>query len=344
MIQELKKYFNIKNPTFQFSIFLVLFVLASFIDLMIFETTPGLRINYLLAILVTYTITELFWVWNYYSKKIPNLNYLHLGITASILFLLIHPTAPWWMFAIGISLALFFKSMFRYKGQPIFNPAALGVLMTYLVSLPLVNNGILRYPALESWWGADLLFSFAQRLPILWIVPIVLFGGIFVLAKRFNKQLHGIVFFVTYLVFYLVYALFIKNIPLAPWQFFIGTITSSYVFMAFVMVVEPKTSPIIKNQQIWLGIVGGIILFISTNVLPEYVPGAGILGLSTTALLVLNLITFIVKNHRNLMGQKTVVAAPAPAKPGAYTAALKVEPTIKQTSQPVNSTGIPVKK
>ena len=173
MIQELKKYFNIKNPTFQFSVFLLLFLLSSFIDVMIYETTPGLRLNYVLSLLSVFFVSEGFWIWNYYSKKIPNLNYLHLGITASIIYLLIHPTAPWWIYAIATALAIMFKSLFRYKGQPIFNPAALGVLMAYLVSLPLAANGLLKYPAYESWWGADLNFSFANQIPVLWILPII---------------------------------------------------------------------------------------------------------------------------------------------------------------------------
>ncbi len=299
MIQELKKYCNWKNPTFLFCVGLVSFLTVSFIDLMIFETTPGLRLNYFLALVSAFAVGKGFWIWNFYSKRTPNLNFLHVEITTAIIFLLIHPTAPWWIFPLTVAVAMFFKSMIRYKGQPIFNPAAFGVYMTYLISLVLVGIGILRYPAIESWWGADFLFTFAEKMPVLWTVSIFFIFFFIFSAHRFRKLEHASIYYLTYIGAYMIYAVFFQNISLEPIPFIISFFTSSYVFLAFIMVAEPKTSPVLPNHQIWLGIVGGILLFLCTNIISDTFTGVGYLTVTTFPLIVLNLITFYVKNHNN---------------------------------------------
>lgn len=303
MIQELKKYFNLKNTTFQFSLLLFALMIASVVDLMIYEINQAMRLHYIIAISTTYIVSFGYWVINFYTKKFSNLNFLHVGITATIVFLLIHPTAPWWVFGLAVGASLVFKSLFRYKGQPIFNPAAMGVYMTYLISLSLVNLGLLRYPAIESWWGGDLLFTFAEKYPIFWIIPMVLFAGLVYYADRFRKLVHGVIYFVTYLILYVLYTVVLKGTELLVPQFIMATFTSSYIFLTFVMVTEPKTSPILKNQQIWLGIVGGSILFLCTNIIPENTQGLGMFSVTSFALLLLNLVTFFVKNKRMFQSQ-----------------------------------------
>jgi hypothetical protein len=285
MIQELKKYFNWKNPTFLFTFALLSFLTISFIDLMIYETTPGLRINYFLSLLASFAVGKCFWIWNFYSKKIPNLNLLHIEITTGIIFLLIHPTAPWWLFALTVGIALISKSLIRFKGQPIFNPAAFGIYMTYLISLVLVKIGALRYPAIESWWGADFLFTFAERMPVFWVVSLFFIIFFIISANRFRKLEHATIYYLTYTGAYLLYAVFLKNIPLEPIPFIISFFTSSYVFLAFVMVVEPKTSPILPKQQFWLGIVGGLLLFVCTIGISDTFSGVGFLTVTTFPLL-----------------------------------------------------------
>jgi hypothetical protein len=73
------------------------------------------------------------------------------------------------------------------------------------------------------------------------------------------------------------------------------------------MVTEPKTSPVMKNQQVWLGITGGIILFVFSNIIPDYFSFLNVEIPVVSALLVLNFITYFVK--KRAMRQPVPVAA-----------------------------------
>ncbi len=333
MIQELKKYCNWKNPTSLFCIGLLSFLTVSVIDLMVYETTPGLRMNYVLALVSAFVVGKGFWIWNYYSKKIPNLNFLHVEITTAITFLLVHPTAPWWVFPLTVAVALFFKSLLRYKGQPIFNPAAFGVYMSYLLSLALVGMGFLRFPAIESWWGADFLFTFAEKMPLLWMLSIFFIMFFIFSASRFRKLEHAAIYYLTYVGGYMIYAVFIRNVALEPIPFLISFFTSSYVFLAFIMVAEPKTSPVLPKHQVWLGVVGGLLLLLCTNIISDNFTGVGYLTVSTFPLLLLNLITFYVKNHRSLAGGTPVpTTSPVAATPGSSTNTTQSIPPVTGTT------------
>lgn len=294
MLNDIKKLLTWKNITFRFALLLVVVLLLSFFDLIWFAADTSERMRDMVNLIVLFMVSEGFFVLNYYVFKLKNVNYLHLGITASIIFLVVHPTTPWFMYVIVMVLALVAKFTIRYKGAPVFNPAAMGIVLGYIVSVILVKTGMLQETLFESWWGSDLQFSFYRYLPVLWVISPLLLAGFIYFAKRFNKLNHALSFYLTYIVISFLY-LQVKGVPVDWKTYILNIFTGSFVFLAFVMVTEPKTSPIMKPQQIWLGIAGGIILFVYSNLIPDYAPALNSEVPTVAALLTLNLLTFIVK-------------------------------------------------
>lgn len=313
MINDIKKYLNWKNPTFQFAILLVVVVCLSFLDLIWFASNNDERIRDVVNLLSVFVITEGFYVLNYYFFKIKNLNYLHLGITGCIIFLVVHPTSPWYMFMAVTLFAIVGKTFIRDRGAPIFNPAALGIGLGYLLSLVLFKAGMLRETLFESWWGADLQFTFFKFSPVLWVISFVILGLFVYYCKRFNKLNHALAFYFTYIGLSFLYFQ-VKGVPVIWMTYLLNIFTGSFIFLAFVMVSEPKTSPVLKNQQVWLGITGGVILFIFSNIIPEYLPAFNVEIPTIAALLLLNYVTYVVKSN-GMRPTAPAVAATKPSSP-----------------------------
>ena len=296
MINDIKKMLTWNNVTFRFAILLVVVLSLSFIDLIWFASTDAERIHDTINLVVLFAVSEGFYILNYYFIKLKNVNYLHLGITASIIFLLVHPTTPWFMYVVVMVLALLGKFLIRYKGAPVFNPAALGIALGYVVSVGFVKLGILKETLFESWWGADLQFTFYKFAPVLWVISVLLLASLIYFAKRYNKLNHAVSYYVAYIIITFLY-LQVKGVPVTWSTYLLNIFTSSFIFLAFVMVSEPKTSPILKNQQVWLGILGAIFLFITNNFIPDYFPLLNVEIPTVLALLLLNGVTFLVKSR-----------------------------------------------
>ncbi len=149
-------------------------------------------------------------------------------ITGLILALIVGPVSIFKfdsvLLLISISfLAMASKYLIAYKGQHIFNPAAFAVF----IGAVLIGSG-------ASWWiGSMYLF------------PIILFGGILILSKLERYSLVG-----SFLFFYLV-ALFLYGVTLASVQSLL--LYSPLLFFAFVMLVEPRTTPKSKTKIILFG-------------------------------------------------------------------------------------------
>lgn len=306
MIKDILKLMNWKNITFQFSILLVVVLCLSFFDVIWFANDNFERVNDVINLVVLFAVSEGFYVLNYYFFKLKNVNYLHLGITASIIFLVVHTTTPWFMYIVVMVMALLGKFLIRGKSGPVFNPAALGIALGYVVSVVLVKMGLLQETLFESWWGSDLQFTFYKYLPVLWVLSAGLLFGFLYYAKRFNKLNHGLAYYLTYMIISFLY-LQVKGIPISWNTYLLNLFTGSFIFLSFVMVTEPKTSPVMKNQQVWLGITGGIILFVFSNIIPDYFSFLNVEIPVVSALLVLNFITYFVKTRA--MRQPVPVAA-----------------------------------
>lgn len=169
----------------------------------------------------------------------------HRFITSSILFLLFYLDAPWYLF-LGLGLtAELLQRLIRFPTGPSMNPAALTALLASLIGF---------YPL---WWGA----SFSPRLPLIKDgISIAVFLTIPIagyVAHTYKKLPAAFAFLVSFGLFYL---LIVQQNPLFL------LIEGTLIFFAFVMVVEPKTSPVLRNQQLLYGATIGLLSAIANKI------------------------------------------------------------------------------
>lgn len=183
----------------------------------------------------------------------------NLLISLVILLLLADQGGPLLMIlALGLVTAII-KTVVRLHHQPIFNPAAAGLLAMSFLGLT------------TTWWGV----SFSPRLPfygmsvtMLVIVPL----GLWIVYKY--KKWPTLV--MTTLVFSAGYFLLRGTVPLRA--LFEGT----FAFFLFFMATEPKTTPLLDWQEwIYGGLLGGLLVAL---------PLLGVSNSYLVALLTLNLL------------------------------------------------------
>ncbi len=167
-------------------------------------------------------------------------------VTGVIAFLLMNPALVLnietllWSF-LGAVLVILAKLGPKFKGQLIFNPAALGLLILTTL-LFLFYGGEALLPTFVSWWGTD----YASPYPLLFLLPLVFYA-----AYKFRKL-------------YLLISFLAFN---AAWIFFTAGLSELYYpyasgmiyFLAGVMLLEPKTSPVKPYWQIGAGLVGVLV-------------------------------------------------------------------------------------
>lgn len=163
----------------------------------------------------------------------------HRAITALILFLLFDALFPWWVFlAVGLITEVV-QRFVRLPTGPIANPAATGALALSLFG---------QFP---TWWGVNFgpRFAMVPGNPSLIMILTVLIAGY--VASKYHKLPIAAAATVA---FSIVYFLIFKSSPLAL------LLDGTFAFFLLVMVVEPKTSPAIQQQQIAYGAVVGIVV------------------------------------------------------------------------------------
>jgi len=191
-------------------------------------------------------------------------------ITTLIIFLVLHPyTSPNEIYIAFLTtlIALIIKFFLEHKGKPFINPTVLALLITFGITEIFTSQSVFI-----SWWGAAFKGYLTLGLIGIWII----FG-----ATRFRK--------IPTILFFLLAHLALKAIlqtPLSSIEF-IFTDATIY-FLASIMLIEPKTSPIKSTQQIIYGVFAAIAL----NALLHYnVPHAEILCIAAA-----NLLFFATKN------------------------------------------------
>lgn len=308
MFTDLTKYINFKNPLFQFSVFLSIFGLVAFADLIIPTTNSAERTEYIMKFLLTFVTGGVLYFMIRYGFGLTITNPSNFLVSTWIVFLLIHPTNIVWYFPLAVFMIAVGKLFFRRAKQPIFNPAALAIVLTYVVSLALHTINPEIDTLLVSWWGADMFQNITRTIPVLnVIIPVLFLGLFFYYANSFKKIPYALTFFGTFLVLTFVNAFMNLSLDRA---FNIVSIMlfNASAFCALVMIPEPKTSPTFQKQQTIIGVIAGIALFIFNN----YLAGFPIDPLINT-IIVANLATLIAK----ILSQKPKAppAAPAPAAP-----------------------------
>lgn len=158
-------------------------------------------------------------------------------ITFLLLAIILEPTGIWWAMAIiggGLALA---KRWLRWKQLPIVNFTVLAMVIGYFVNV------------LPYWWGV----SFAPRLTslqICWAALIFVPAGLY-FAYKYKKLLSVATMLVAFAGLMLALTQQFPILMLAD-----GTV----LFFALIMMVEPKTSPTMQNEQLVFGAAVGALL------------------------------------------------------------------------------------
>ncbi len=158
-------------------------------------------------------------------------------ITFFILLLLADPQTSWvGMLILGLFTALA-KTLLRLEHQPLFNPAAVGLLLAS------------KFGVLTTWWGV----SFAPRLPIanisiaaLLTIPVGLY--LVFLYKKIPTLISAPLSLMA------VYFILTGRLPL------VTIVEGTFAFFLLIMATEPKTTPLIDWQEWIYGLSLGALL------------------------------------------------------------------------------------
>lgn len=222
-------------------IFLVAFFLSIF---KVISYSPGFLILSLLILVISGYLFNLMFS-NLFDAPInPESNL----ITSLILVLIITPVYNN-IYSIGFLvmaslIAQASKYLLTYKDKHIFNPAALAVLILDLLA-----------HQTASWWVGSL-----------YLTPFVLIGGLIILRKISNiKMVASFIF--TNLVLTTIIGLFNHDLVLSLKD---TILISPLLFLAFVMLTEPLTSPRKQNQQLIYAFIVAVLLLPQVHLFSLY--------------------------------------------------------------------------
>lgn len=241
------------NPIAQLTLLLSIYSLAAIlVNLHSFTKT----ILHLLAT-VGFSIV-LFYIFKFITKKAKNL--YNTVISALIIFLICHHFLDFKEIIyplLATFIAVFSKFFLQPKGLPVINPAVLGLLLTYLISkiLPGMDEAFI------SWWGTAYKYSFtiSDKIYQIPIALILIAGWIMFQLKTWRKFPVLVTFLLANAVVF-----FLRSIWTTDFQSILTTLKFTYTdasiyFFSAIMLIEPKTSPILKKDQIFYAIVAVII-------------------------------------------------------------------------------------
>ncbi|MBI4235480.1 hypothetical protein HY604_04240 [Candidatus Peregrinibacteria bacterium] len=220
------------SPTNQLAIFLSIYaILAIFFNFKIEKLAHlGITVGFGMFLYVLFSRIST-------AKKIPQ----NALITTLIIFLVLH-------YPLSISniteyvgpliatfMAIFSKFFLEKNGSPIINPTVFGILISAIIMRIVTGESA----PFTSWWGTNFQGYLSLTLILIWLI----FG-----LNRWRK----LPIVITFLIFYgtILYA-FQQNLTTLK---FIFTDTTIFFFAA-IMLVDPKTSPIGKTQQIIFAII-----------------------------------------------------------------------------------------
>lgn len=257
------------NARLQIALLLLLFFLV---------TAAHLPLNLLLFVLFfTFGSTLLFdLLFGYIRFKKLRVPYSAM-VTGLILTLIIDPSAEWHQLLAIAAAAMAMKHFLRISGRHVFNPAASGLLIGWIL-----------FGLNPSWWGAT-LYNFGN-MALLGNVGmyIAILGIIFVSAYRMKRYISVL----SYLTASSFFSMLIPTLSLTSFIFTFFGIGS--LFFGGLMVPEPMTSPIKKSRQLLYGItiavlnIAFVFLFAGSLFGADFNPPDG----SIVALLIANALFF----------------------------------------------------
>ena len=181
-------------------------------------------------------------------------------ITGLIIGYVLSTDQAWWMFLAASALAILSKYLIVFKKKHIFNPAAFGIFLT-----------IILFGASTQWKGT---YAWYILLPC----------GVY-FAQKIGKLKIVISYLLTCLVLFGTQAI-VQRIPLGH---ILGYLSYFYIF---VMIIEPKTSPVKPRGQIIFGAGIAILIFMLTEFGAKFDVELFSLLILNMAVLLINKITF----------------------------------------------------
>lgn len=195
-------------------------------------------------------------------------NFWNTVISCLILFLVLHygnfgnAGGIDYMLAISALIAtfvtVFSKFFLEYKGSPIINPAILGLFILIIIGKIFPDN----IAPVMSWWGASFKFGVENSLtdgvlqiPVSMILILIwiVFG-----LKTWRKFPAFFSFLTSFAVLIAIFYQAPEGSTKLDFLKFAFLQDSTIYFMASIMLVEPRTSPVLKFQQIIYGFIAGI--------------------------------------------------------------------------------------
>ena len=175
-----------------------------------------------------------------------NKKYLHSLISTFLIILMLSHADPEPVRGILVIVLLYVSKFFvKYKGRNIFNPVIFSIGVTTIVTLfiPFMDAPPLDFT------GIDIRFPiFGMEIPLS-ILPIIL--ALIFNVKRIKKHALALSFISTSLLL----GFFIKA--------YMGNSISYVIIILFIgaaVIIEPKTSPTKRNQQLIFGIVIAVLI------------------------------------------------------------------------------------
>jgi Na+-translocating ferredoxin:NAD+ oxidoreductase RnfD subunit len=192
----------------------------------------------LLQILIAISVTSIIDISINYIKHKKIIFPSSALITGIIIALVLSPGIRWFIPLIASFIAILQKHIIRYKGRHIFNPANFGLLTVLFI--PTVYVG---------WWGQSY-----------W--PLLVLVGIFICFRMKRIEIP----FIFIGCFVLLFGL--HNILLG--QPFLDSFLLINIFFVFVMLIEPKTSPIARKGRIIYAVLTALFSFAFFDIIPQF--------------------------------------------------------------------------
>jgi Na+-translocating ferredoxin:NAD+ oxidoreductase RnfD subunit len=162
-------------------------------------------------------------------------------ITALILADVLSGLTPTYVVVLTTVIALASKHILKRGRKPVFNPAAVGLL----VSIGLFSTA-------QSWWAGMPLMS-------LWHLPILLAVGAFV-SVRVRKYPQVLAFLGTYGILLLAMAAAHVGLPSAtPADALRPPFINAALFLAFFMLTDPPTTPATLREQLQFAVISAAV-------------------------------------------------------------------------------------
>lgn len=149
-------------------------------------------------------------------------------ITGLFIAVILQPDGQrWWLPVVVAAIAILSKHLFFSHMRPVFNPAAFGLVCAVFI-----------FHGFTSWWGVA--------------HPVMLLVGVWMALKMRRLKMVG-VFLLVWVVLSLIFDYLMPlqaGVPLLN-DFWLFVFSAPLLFFAFLMLIEPRTSPWSPKVLLW---------------------------------------------------------------------------------------------